>query len=275
MLIRPESKADGGGLFVRILVGTILTFITLGIYGAWFYVNLIKYVAKTTRIGHPNGGDWTFSFEGTGLQFLGKMIIGGLLTLLTLGIYFPWFIIDLADWVAENTTVMAPDGSRREVKFNGRGGEAFMVFFVSGLLTYLTLGLYGPWMISRASRFWAEHTTILDRGEQVGTFEFNGNGEDFFVKFIVGVVLTIVTLGIYAPWFQVTLWKFIAQHSTFKESNRTWTTDFTGTGLELWLKLVIGTILTIVTLGIYAPWWLASLIRWKVGSTEISTSSVD
>ncbi len=47
METRFDFKGTGGALFLKFLVGMILTMITFGIYGAWFMVDVMRW-----RINH-------------------------------------------------------------------------------------------------------------------------------------------------------------------------------------------------------------------------------
>jgi uncharacterized membrane protein YjgN (DUF898 family) len=38
---------------------------------------------------------------------------------------------------------------KRQFKFEGQGGEMWSLFFVQGLLTCITFGIYGPWAMAK------------------------------------------------------------------------------------------------------------------------------
>ena len=85
--------------------------------------------------------------------------------------------------------------------FQGTGGELFVTFLVGYLLTMITFGIYMPWFICKLANFLMANTTLgpTKRGEL--RLEFSGTGGELFVTFLVGYLLTMITFGIYAPWF--------------------------------------------------------------------------
>lgn len=45
------------------------------------------------------------SFDGTGLQFLGKFILLFILTVITCGLYLPWAVCSYNQWITKHTHV--------------------------------------------------------------------------------------------------------------------------------------------------------------------------
>jgi uncharacterized membrane protein YjgN (DUF898 family) len=62
----------------------------------------------------------------------------------------------------------------------------------------------------------AASTRVNYQGRVFGG-EFHGTGGEFFVTFLVGYLLTLITIGIYMPWFIVKLWKFQFNNQEFRE----------------------------------------------------------
>ncbi|MFN4215960.1 MAG: DUF898 family protein, partial [Brevinematales bacterium] len=57
----------------------------------------------------------------------------------------------------------------KKALFKGKGSELFWIFFVNGLLTIITLGIYLPWAKARYLRYMVGHLEF--DGEP---FEFHG-----------------------------------------------------------------------------------------------------
>ena len=76
--------------------------ITFGIYGAWFKCNLNKFWAQNTRINLQTGV-WSADFHGQGGDYFVLQLVGRLLTMVTLGIYFFWFQTKLIKFEVEHT----------------------------------------------------------------------------------------------------------------------------------------------------------------------------
>lgn len=80
---------------------------------------------------------------------------------------------------------------------------------------------------------------------------------------LLGILVTIVTLGICYPWAYCMIYNWEIKH-TVVEGKRL---AFDGTALQLfgnWIKWIV---LTIITLGIYSFWVPISLKKWKTKHT--------
>ena len=104
--------------------------------------------------------------------------------------------------------------------------------------------------------------------------DFVGGGGDLFVTFLVGYLLTIVTLGIYGAWFQVNLFKFFTSNTRAEVYGQVHAGDFSGTGGEYFVKILIGVLLTMFTFGIYGAWFMVDLMRFQLNNTSFSEAQV-
>jgi uncharacterized membrane protein YjgN (DUF898 family) len=268
---RGDFSGTGGELLGQLLVGYILTIITLGIYGPWFMCKFANFIAERTSYGPTAKGTVRFRFEGQGGELFVTFLVGYLLTMITIGIYAPWFMCKLAKFYADNTVATTDDGSSYKPDFQGRGGDLFVTFLVGYLLTAITLGIYGPWFICKMNKWFSENTKITKNGQMVGGLDFTGQGGDLLVTFIVGYLLTTITIGIYAPWFQVKMLAFNAENTKIDVEGTRLGMRFTGTGGELFVIILVGYLLTIVTLGIYMFWFMAKLLKWQLSNTVVFT----
>ena len=95
-----ESFFDGGllQLIGWQILGSLVTFLTLGICFPWAYCMVYRWEAKHTVI---NGR--RLQFDGTATQLLGKWILWLILTFITFGIYGFWLNIKLKQWKVKHT----------------------------------------------------------------------------------------------------------------------------------------------------------------------------
>ena len=100
----------------------------------------------------------------------------------------------------------------------------------------------------------------------MGQADFVGTGGELFVVNLVGMLLTMITFGIYFPWFQVNLVKFNTHNTRINVKGRTIVPKFSGTGGELFVEFLVGYLLTLVTLGIYSPWWAVKLMKFNINN---------
>ena len=80
------------------ILGSLVTFLTLGICFPWAYCMVYRWEAKHTVI---NGR--RLQFDGTATQLLGKWILWLILTFITFGIYGFWLNIKLKQWKVKHT----------------------------------------------------------------------------------------------------------------------------------------------------------------------------
>ncbi|PRP90153.1 hypothetical protein ENSA5_67710 [Enhygromyxa salina] len=267
--VRGDFSGTGGELLGQLLVGYILTLITFGIYGPWFICKFANFMAERTTFGPTAKGTVRFKFEGEGGQLFVTFLVGYLLTMVTFGIYGPWFICKLQKFFAENTTAMTDDGTMYQPRFDGTGGDLFVTFLVGYLLTAITFGIYGAWFMCKMNKWFAENTKITKNGQEVGGLNFVGEGGELLVTFIVGYLLTLITFGIYMAWFQVKLIKFNADNTKINVEGQRLGMRFTGEGGELFVIILVGYLLSIVTFGIYMFWMMAKLFKWQLSNTVV------
>jgi uncharacterized membrane protein YjgN (DUF898 family) len=76
---RFHFNGTGGALFVKFLIGGILTAITFGIYYAWFVTNVMKYLSENLTVQGTQKGDLRLEYRGTGGALFVKLLVGGLI----------------------------------------------------------------------------------------------------------------------------------------------------------------------------------------------------
>jgi len=270
METRFQFSGTGGALFVKFLVGGLLSAITFGIYMPWFIVNLTKYMYENTTIKTPKG-DARLEFKGEGATLFGTYLVGMILTMLTFGIYSAWFMTNIAKFFSDNTHCTAASGRQFHLQYNGTGGALFVKVLVGYLLTMVTIGIYAPWFMCSLTKFFSENTAIMEGQKQVGSFDFIGNGGTLFVTYLVGMLLTGITFGIYGAWFAVKLFKFFNENSEVTVEGETYRGGFSGTGGNFFVLNLVGYLLTVITLGIYGAWYSCNLIRFQLENTTIGS----
>lgn len=267
-----QYSGTGAGLFGNLFVGFLLCIVTLGIYTPWFIAKMYKYILENMTL---NGGETQvrFDFRGSGAELFGIIIIGAILTGITLGIYYPWFMVNLTKYFAEHA--VGRDGAGREYTgaFSGSGGKLFGIMFVGTLLTIITFGIYGAWFMCSMQKYFTENTTIKSDGQIVGTMNFSGGGGELLGTFILGAILTAITLGIYYPWFMVSLSKFFASHTVVTINGENHRMAFVGQGGKLFGICLVGIILSALTFGIYWFWFMTNMLKFGVDNTTFTTES--
>ncbi len=99
--------------------------------------------------------------------------------------------------------------------------------------------------------------------------EFRGRWLDIFGNVLLIAVLTIITLGIYAPWGYARFKRVIASHTYYQDKPL----QFDGSGIQALVEFLIIALYSLITLGLYAILGFAStrLLRWEYAHTILPT----
>ena len=92
-------------------------------------------------------------FDGGLLQQLGWNILGGLLSIITLGFGVPWAVCFIERWKAKHTVIEG-----RRLVFDGTGLQLFGNYIKWFLLTLITLGIYSFWLNIKMTKWVVKHT---------------------------------------------------------------------------------------------------------------------
>ena len=96
-------------------------------------------------------------FDGGLLQLIGWRILGGLITLFTLGICYPWAICMVYGWEINHTVV---NGHR--LKFTGSAVGLFGNWIKWLLLCIITCGIYSFWLQIALKKWKVSHTVFAN-----------------------------------------------------------------------------------------------------------------
>jgi hypothetical protein len=173
-------------IFGNVLLISILTIVTLGIYAPWGYARYQRVIATRTYYE-----DRPLQFDGTGGQAFVEFLIIAALSIITLGLYviLSGATHRLLRWQYAHTIL--PTGQRLE--YRGDAIDLFFEYFLLVFFSILTLGIYSFWGYVRVRRYILSHTFLDGK-----SLEFEGTGSQYFIIWLVNLLLTIITFGIYA-----------------------------------------------------------------------------
>lgn len=104
-----------------------------------------------------------FMFDGGAATFWGTALLAGFVTLITLGICYPFEVVLMQRWQAKHSSI---DG--RRLVFTGSAWGLFGNWLKWWFLTVITLGIYGFWVIPRLTR-WKWENTSFDPAAQTAS----------------------------------------------------------------------------------------------------------
>lgn len=165
--------------------------ITLTFYLAIFLLMPIAINgARRYRLSRSSWRGIRFSFHGRWTDYLGLVIRGTVLNILTLSFYSPIFQNQRRAFLVNH----ARFGSEPFV-YDGDGRELVFEYVKAVLLTIPTLGLFWIWYAAFRHRYFWMHTTL--RGAR---FRSSVTGGGLVLLYLTNALLTIFTLGLAIPW---------------------------------------------------------------------------
>ena len=162
--------------------------------------------------------EYQLSYTGKGGDFFSIIIVNWLLTLITLGLYYPWAKAKQLNYLYGETHLNGDSFA-----FHGTGKEMFkgfikallifgtlygllflfiyleipavgLILFYLGFLALLPLAIHGSYRYRMSRTSW--------RGIRFG---YRGDRKEFTLNFFKWILLTIVTLGFYSFWMSINM----------------------------------------------------------------------
>lgn len=223
---RFKFQGDGRTLFGISFLNLIKTVFTLGVYRFWAKTNVRQYIWSQTLFS----GD-RFSYHGTGKELMrGAVWFGVVLILLVLATVYVMFNIGLEE------------------------GELASDLLGLIILIMLPALMVGAWRYRLSRTAWRNIR-----------FSFRGKRMEAVTLYIVGGILSGLTLGLYWPFFKMKTEKFWRENSWFGDMQF----RFSGVGKDFFAKFILAILLTPLTLGFYLFWFIADLKRYLWSHTHV------
>jgi uncharacterized membrane protein YjgN (DUF898 family) len=177
----------------------ILIYTVVGIFIPIAMVNARRY-----RLSRMSWRGIRFSFRGGVGDFMVIYIKGWLLTVVSLGFYYPF-------WQNRRQTFMVADSyfGNQRYAFDGRGRDLFLSFVLHMVLTLPTFFICWFWYWARVQRYYADHTSF-----QAARLRSTVTGGGVFGLWIGNAILFILTLGLGWSWITVRNMRYYASHLT-------------------------------------------------------------
>jgi uncharacterized membrane protein YjgN (DUF898 family) len=227
---------------------------------------------------NTNSFSYKLGFHGKGSEYFGVIIVNWLLTVITLGIYYPWAKARQLQFIYGSTSL-----NDDRFSFHGTGAEMFRGFiktififlvlfaillgftylqmpFVGLIVFYLLLFAIVPIAIHGSYRYRMSRTSW--RGIRFG---YRGEKTTLLLNFFKWAFFTIITLGIYSAWLSVNLRNYVMSNVRFGSAKLKSDAD----GTEYFIIILKGYFLTIITLGIYLFWWQKKMFAFYVDNLSL------
>ena len=283
-LNRATQAASVAGIFVLFIVFMFLITVLVAVFTIIF-----------SRIQYPSIGfrGKQFSFSGKVGEFLSLNLVNVLLTIITLGIYLPWYTKKTTDYLVEHSEY---DGEKG--KFYGTGGKLFKYYLLSLFIPLVVwmlvfIGIFGLVMMTTGNASPVKYALIaLAVIVYLSIFLIIGPSTYLMYKWyfnigwknnkivwdtefwaasgyvIAQIALSIVTLGIFLPALYVNTWRYFAGKTVVMENGtEKGRFGFDGKTVEGFCLIWGQSLLCIITIGIYSPWAYAKCTKYFTNNT--------
>ena len=221
---------------------------------------------------------YKLEFFGIGSEFFGIIIVNWLLTVLSLGFYYPWAKAKKLKFLYGATAL-----NNDRFAFHGTGKEMFVGFIkaiiiiaiiygvfvlflflkmplIGGLILYAGFIAIVPLAIHGSYRYRMSRTTW--RGIRFG---YRGNRDEFLLSFYKWIFFTIITLGIYGAWLSINSRRYVMSNVRMGDIAFKYEAD----GSDYFWMNFKNYFLSIITLGIYTFWWYKDLFAFYVDNLSL------
>lgn len=223
-------------------------------------------------------------FKGNLSKFLGIVLKGIFFTIITIGIYLPWFVKDIYGFFINETSYQDS-----KFKFQASGTDLLVIIILAAIIPIVILAFLLNDYIEPGHKFsFPRYLANILETIVIAPFTF------FYIRWIInlsyrnykiklntdymegiGVVLlqtflAALTFGIYYPLAYLKIYQYFLQKTQIKSDtgenvNLGYELDATNDFLFIWGQ----TLLTIITIGIYAPWAYCKVMERVLGKTYL------
>ncbi len=208
------------------ILGILLTLLALAFF-PWLMVMSLRFKLRNSAYRNIR-----FNFRGTPSQAAGVLIKAGLVTLITLGIGYPYFAYKRRDWVVSNSSY-----GTTPFTFSATAGNFFGIYIITGLL--LTVGIFfaitvgflfafmggivatvlmpvyvGALYLAAFAYFYTAITNLVYSNCATERFKLNSNLKTGAMMglYITNAIGIVVSLGLLIPWAAIRMARYRIEH---------------------------------------------------------------
>ena len=226
---------------------------------------------------------------------LGKyvwIIISGLvLSIVTFGIYVPWFMKNIHRFFVHGTGY-----NSHKFTFRGKGGKLFLIMTLTIFIPFLIVGILLFSVLEHEIDLQSQN--FLRIYQLIVMFSLVPNiylilkwaadirYKDYFIgwdteffpatgKIAIELGLAVITIGIYFPMAYIRLYAYFAEHTKSNVVDGTQIAmGYDGDQFSAFLFMWGQILLTVITLGLYYPWAFSKIAHRVLTQTFVTTNFV-
>ena len=188
-----EAIMAGMVMDSTLLLGGMLYFLFF-----WLLIVIASVGAKRYRMSRTSWRGIRFRFEGTFKETSMLIAKGWLMTILTLGLYYPYYLNRFQSYWISKTCF-----GNIAFSYDGQAREIFRIWIKGILLSIITLGIYLFWLRADLQRYFWSHTRY---GES--RIISNLHGGEWLKESLIFLLIVIITFGLGRAWAVVRYKKF-------------------------------------------------------------------
>lgn len=271
------EKATPNESFLIMGIMLVMILIVLAIY--YFFTKM--YIES---IGYK---DQNIQFHGTFGSFFGKVLLGYFLSIITIGIYSPWFMKDMTSYFLEKSSY-----DSNKFKFKGDGFTLFLIItfcgilpslLIAGLLVFVSFYMTNKDTVSATPYAYAYmliYVVMIPYAYLFYKWFVDFDFKEYHIswktdfwnacgKILLELFLSVITLGIYMPLATIRLYDYFVKKTEANSPDRTLHFGYDLEQGRDFLFLWGQSLLCIITLTIYTPWAISKIGERVLGKTYV------
>lgn len=280
--VSPQPAASLPIYFFPCLIGLVILAYCIMFYMTKLLIEGVAYKGKS------------LVFDGTFGKYLGILLLGAFLTIITLGIYTPWFIRSITRFYIDHSAL-----DSQKFKFMGKGSKLFLIFLftlIIPLILFLAAAiLVTPVVVPTEISVTSHGVFLMVTGYaielillvpymylfykwmvQVNYKEYSIRWETSFfpscVRIFFEMLFSAITFGLYFPMALIRLYSYFSGMTVAASGESKRRFGFDCDPFKDYIFILAQIILTVITLSIYYPWACCKIGKRILGKTYLETN---
>lgn len=279
-LIASDVSAEGPSkLFFLYLTFVLAMAYTFVYYMVKLVVQSLEYKAGKVLCNYHLG------------KYIGIIITGIVLSIVTVGIYIPWLIKNIHRFFTNGVSY-----NSHKFSFKGKGGKLFLIMTLTTFIPFLLVGIVLFSILESTIDLQSQNFLLIY--QLIVMFSLVPNiylilkwmidfrykdylirwDTEFFPatgKIALELVFAVITFGIYFPMAYIRLYRYFTEHTKSNVVNeKQISLGYDGDSLSDFLFIWGQILLTVITLGFYYPWAFSRIAQRVLTQTFLETDVV-
>jgi len=225
-------------------------------------------------------------------KYIGIIVTGLVLSIVTVGIYLPWFVKNMHRFFTNGASY-----NSHKFSFKGKGGKLFLIMTLTIFIPFLLVGIVLFSIFESMINFQSQNFLLIY--QLIVMFSLVPNiylilkwmvdvrykdylirwDTEFFPatgKIGLELVFAVITFGIYFPMAYLRLYRYFTEHTKSNVVNgKQISLGYDGDSLADFLFIWGQILLTVITLGFYYPWAFSRIAQRVLTQTFLEEKVVE